>query len=218
MSLGGIAAGAVNMAVPSIASSAGQGYLDIQSLHTSFQQALDSEHNFDATGGTWGAHKLGSARMFVAANSKLSSSDTDGRLFLDSTNSRLHHAGSSNTMLLGGQYVTLGAGYTAGSISAAYPSIASCFGMEVSCGTILSGSVGTTLTLANTWYHAVVFVQPTTLNVANQGLGGYPMTLGEIAATNQVGIFNCSTVTAATGTSASTAYGVKVLVVGIKAL
>lgn len=107
MALGGITAG-LNVTVPSGTSQAGTGQADIRSIKTTFQEALDSEHHFPNTGGAGtGAHRQGSGRAFYAAGSALSSTDTDGRLFINSTASRLHHAGSSNTMLLGGQYVAL---------------------------------------------------------------------------------------------------------------
>lgn len=102
MPLGGINAG-WDETVPADAENAGLGASRIRSLETTVQQVLDSEHNFPASGGAnTGYHRLGSARPFYAQQSFVSSSGTDGRLFVASDTSRFYHVGSGGTMLLGG--------------------------------------------------------------------------------------------------------------------
>ncbi len=83
----------------------GLGASEIRSLKTAVRTALDSEHVFPSTGGDAGAHRLGSARAFVGAESTVSSSGTDGRLMVSSNRSRFFHVGSNGTMLLGGAAV-----------------------------------------------------------------------------------------------------------------
>lgn len=213
MALGGVTTG-LNTATPSGTSQAGLAPSDFQSIKTTFQTALDSEHLMSASGGAnSGAHRLGSARAFYAANSKLSSSDTDGRLFIDSTNSRLHHAGSTNTMLLGGQYTVLGAG-NLGVLSL----VTQGFGIETAFGRMMNGSTSTVITLANTWVSATPFVQAVTRSTGNQSVGGVPFTAGPISATNQITVYNSSTATAGGGGSASTQYDFYLWVFGVKAL
>ena len=73
----------------------------IQSVKTNLRGGLDSEHDWPSTTGTHGAHRMGSAKAFFAAQSYVSSSDTNGRLFLASDTSRLFGVGSGGTVLLG---------------------------------------------------------------------------------------------------------------------
>lgn len=103
MPLGGINAG-WDEAVPADSENAGLGALRIRSLETTVQQVLDSEHNFPAAGGAnTGYHRLGSARAFFDVESNVSSSGTDGRLYVASDTSRFFHVGSAGTMFLGAQ-------------------------------------------------------------------------------------------------------------------
>lgn len=74
----------------------------IRSMKTSVQQAFANEHVFAATGGAGtGAHLPGSAVAFYGTQSRVSSSDTDGRLMVASDTSRLFGVGSTGTALLG---------------------------------------------------------------------------------------------------------------------
>ena len=106
MALGGIVGGWSPNA-PSDSSNIGLGASDIRSLKTMIQQPLDSEHIFDSAGTAgMGAHRDGSARAFWGTASKVSSSDTDGRLFVTSDTSRLYTVPSSQvSFLLGGRFV-----------------------------------------------------------------------------------------------------------------
>jgi hypothetical protein len=164
MALGGINAG-LNTNVPSGTSSAGLGDADLRSIKTTFQQVLDSEHHFPDTGGSGsGAHRLGSGRAFYGASSLLSSSDTDGRLYIDSTNSRLHHAGSSNTMVLGGQYVTFGHPVvrwvtgSSGATDASTSGITQRMVTEAGMWVMPSGSTTTSVILYNTFIKGVAVI------------------------------------------------------------
>ena len=221
MALGGVAV-TWDSTKPSVTSQAGIGYQDLQSIKSTMQQVTDSEHVFESTGGSnTGIHRKGSAVVFYGASSAISSSDTNGRLMIDSTNSRLHQAGSSNTMVLGGQYTTFGTGLK-GTISA----VTQMFGFEASFCTILNGSTGTTCTLTNTWVSAAVFAQPVVRNSGNVNIGGLPFAVttngtGLITGTNSVTIVHnvfASGATTGMSGSATTEYGVMVYVFGIKAL
>jgi len=217
MALGGIST-VWDSTKPSVTSQAGVGYQDLQSIKSTLQQVVDSEHVFETTGGSnTGIHRKGSAVVFYGASSAISSTDTNGRLMIDSTNSRLHQAGSSNTMVLGGQYVTFGH-----RVTGQQPTITQAYGFESSFGTILNGSASTTITLPSTWVYANVFVQANMRNAGNTHIGGFPYVLtangrGVIQGTNQVTIYNSSNGTVG-GASATTEYSVTVFVFGIKAL
>ena len=87
--------------IPPITEQAGLGYARIQSDKTSTRQGLDAEHGWPSAGGLSGFHRLGSARAFVGTQSRVSSSDTDGRLMVTSDSSRLFGVGSTGTVLLG---------------------------------------------------------------------------------------------------------------------
>jgi hypothetical protein len=169
MALGGINAG-LNTSVPSGSSQAGPGQQDLRSIKTTFQEVLDSEHHFPNTGGAGsGAHRLGSARAFYGASSALSSSDTDGRLYIDSTNSRLHHAGLSNTMVLGGQYATLAYPVMRWLsptlvLSKDTPAIDQHWAVETGMGIMPLGSLSTILQLQTTFDHAVPIITPISTN------------------------------------------------------
>lgn len=150
MALGGIVAG-LNTSTPSGTSQAGLGPQDFQSVKTTFQQVLDSEHNFPSTGGAGsGAHRLGSARAFVGTASQVSSSDTDGRFMITSDTSRLYHVSSATTMLLGSRFavemtpsgVTIGGTATASKVTQVY---------RMEAGQFVMTSTGTVITLQNSY-------------------------------------------------------------------
>lgn len=69
-----------NETVPSGTSNVGLGASDLTGIKVSVRSALDSEHIFPTSSGSAGAHRLGSARVFVGTASQISSVDTDGRL------------------------------------------------------------------------------------------------------------------------------------------
>jgi len=201
--------------VPSSSSNAGLGEQDIRSIKTSVRNALDSEHIFSSTGGAaTGAHRPGSAVAFFGASSKISSSDTDGRLYIDSTNSRFHHVGSADTMLLGGQYSVLGGGITIQGTTT-YSKVTQCFAMEASQYTFFNASTSTTVTLQNTYVNAVAFVQqiPSATAPATAASIFVP---GKVSG-NQVTVY-CSSNGTVTGVSSTTTGLFNLMVVGIKAL
>lgn len=80
----------------------GQGAAKFRSLQTAIQSGLSAEHFWPDTDGQAGAHKLGSARVFVGPASQVSSADTSGRLMFNSTASTLHYVGAEGTALIGG--------------------------------------------------------------------------------------------------------------------
>lgn len=80
----------------------GQGDDVIRSLKSNLQGALDAEHVFPSAGGAAGAHRRGSARVFVGPASEVSSADTDGRLMWNSGASTLLYAGSEGLGAIGG--------------------------------------------------------------------------------------------------------------------
>lgn len=83
MALGGASIGWNNNS-PANSDLVGSGDDEIRSIRSNLQGALDSEHDFPATGGsTAGAHRLGSARIHVGNASQVSSGDTSGRLMLN---------------------------------------------------------------------------------------------------------------------------------------
>ena len=92
-----------NESAPADSDSASGGAADIRSLKTSLRNALAQEHLWPSSSGLAGSHALGSARAFFAAQSLVSSADTDGRLFVASDTSNFFHVGSAGTMFLGGQ-------------------------------------------------------------------------------------------------------------------
>lgn len=206
-----------NEGVPSGTSSAGNTDEEFKSVKTSLRNALDSEHNWPSTGGAaTGFHRLGSGRAFYGASSQLSSSDTDGRLFVDSTNSRFHHAGSADTRLLGGQYALLATpAFSLFGATNAPSRITQYWTMEASRFTMSNGSTSANLTLQNTYVSAVAFCQGVPSATAPNTTGGIPLP-GAVSG-NALTIHN-TTSGITGGVSASTAYVVHVVVFGIKAL
>lgn len=214
MALGGISV-TWNSAVPSVTSQAGVGYQDLQSIKSTLQQVMDSEHVFESTGGSnTGIHRKGSAVVFYGASSAISSTDTNGRLMIDSTNSRLFHVGSGDTRLLGGQYVPLMTPLSVTGNTVA-SKITQCFAMESSQFTFLNASTSTTITLQNTYVSAVAFVQQIPSATAPATATG--VLLPGLVTGNSLPIYNSSNGTA-TGVSSTTTGLFNLLVIGIKAL
>ena len=97
---------------PADTDSAGQGDDAIRSLKTALRTALDSEHNWPASGGVdAGYHRYGSARAYYGTQSRVSSSGTDGRLMVTSDTSRIFHVGSTATSFMGGATVISAASF-----------------------------------------------------------------------------------------------------------
>lgn len=96
--------------VPAGSESVGLGDDRIRSTKSNVRGALDAEHNFPSSGGSAGAHRLGSARAHFGTQSRVSSGDTDGRLMVASDTSRLFGVGSGGTALLGAGPLSLSLG------------------------------------------------------------------------------------------------------------
>ena len=89
---------------PADSRNAGLGAGDIRSIQSNLRGALDAEHHYPSSGGSAGAHRLGSARAYVGTASAVSSADTDGRLMFTSDSSNLYVVNSATTVLAGGRY------------------------------------------------------------------------------------------------------------------
>jgi hypothetical protein len=94
-----------NNATPTDSDLVGQGDDVIRSIKSNVQAALDAEHFFPSAGGAAGAHRRGSARIYVGPSSEVSSADTDGRMMWNSTTSQLNYLNSSTSVIVGGQFV-----------------------------------------------------------------------------------------------------------------
>ena len=143
--------------VPSDSEAVSLGDDRIRSLKTSLRNALDAEHNWPSAGGNaTGYHRLGSARVFVGAQSAVSSSGTEGRLMWASDTSRLFHVGSAGTAFIGG-YTSISMGTTAG-VSLPQRHI-----WQEEIGLVTTGSSGSvTVTIPNSGYSGIpyIFCQP----------------------------------------------------------
>lgn len=97
---------------PAASEAVGLGDDRMRSILTSAFSALDSEHIWhqESSASTAGAHRLGSARAFVGTQSRVSSSDTDGRMMITSDTSRLFGVGSGGSVLLGAGPLSLSLG------------------------------------------------------------------------------------------------------------
>ena len=108
MALGGRNVGWDNTS-PGSGDNAGLGDDEIRSLKTSMQSALDSEHDWAATGGAnTGRHRPGAGRAYVDTQSRLSAGDVSGRLYIASDTSRAFFLGTTSsdiTNYVGGRNV-----------------------------------------------------------------------------------------------------------------
>jgi hypothetical protein len=173
MALGGIVAG-LDTSVPSLTSSAGVGYQDIQSVKTTFQQVLDSEHHFPSTGGAGsGAHRLGSARVFVGTASQVSSADTTGRLMWTSDTNELFYLSSSQTVKVAGSALTAMAYLTRSTAAAVADSATTVLTWASSAATNVTAS-GQTATCVQGGTYAVSW--SATINQGAAGLTTWTLT------------------------------------------
>lgn len=94
-----------NNSTPTDSDLVGQGDDVIRSVKSNVQGMLDAEHFFPSGGGAAGAHRRGSARVFVGTSSQVSSADTDGRLMWNTSTNQLNYLNSSSSVILGGAAV-----------------------------------------------------------------------------------------------------------------
>lgn len=94
-----------NNATPTDSDLVGQGDDVIRSIKSNVQAALDAEHFFPAAGGAAGAHRRGSARIYVGSSSQVSSADTDGRMMFNTTTGQLNYLSSTSSTIVGGRDV-----------------------------------------------------------------------------------------------------------------
>lgn len=157
MSLGGFDVGTWSGAVPAGSESVGLGENRIQSVKTTLQQAIDSEHVFASGGGVVGQHRAGSARAFHGARSAVSSSGAsvveNGRMMIASDATRLFGVGVEGPVMLG-----------AGPLSLSMDSTANFFfGNQVTrwameCGTVLSKSSTHNVTFPSSGFSGLPFL------------------------------------------------------------
>lgn len=141
-------------AVPSDSENAGLGDDRIRSIKTSARIALDDEHLWPSSGGSnVGAHRLGTARVFIGNQSLVSSSGTDGRLMFTSDTSRLFGVGSGGTVFLGGPTVlSLGTFGQAGGPTQRHHWVAEVGGLD---STLTTASGYTTVTFPNSGFSGI---------------------------------------------------------------
>lgn len=142
---------------PADASNLGLGAGAIRSLETSLRVGLGAEHVWPSSSGNAGAHLQGSAVAFFGTDSRVSSADTDGRLMVTSTNSRLWHVGSTASTLLGGRYVVESQRSMLKGSSVWTSGPTQVWAMEVGQFLFPKGSNGTAMILQNTYIQAVGF-------------------------------------------------------------
>ena len=92
--------------------SAGAG--EIRSTRSNTQLGLSQEHFWPEGGGPAGAHRLGSARVYVGPSSQVSSGDTSGRMMFNSTLSQLVYLDSTSSTIVGGRLAIHGTGFGGG--------------------------------------------------------------------------------------------------------
>ena len=215
MALGGITV-TWDTATPSGTSTAGTLRNDLLSLKTTLNQVLDSEHVFSAITAITnaGVHRKGSAVIHYGASSAVSSTDTNGRLMLDSTNTRLWHVGSDTTFVVGGRYVVEGSSVnTALGTGTAVP-IGEGWIMECGQFEFQNGSSSTIFPLQQTYNRQCVAVcSPVVSHVT---LGGWPA-VNVTPALDQLTCVNYALGTGTYGASTNT-YWVSYLVLGGKTL
>ena len=211
MALGGANVG-WNEGVPSSLSAAGLGEADIRSVKTAVRNALDSEHVFGSSGGAGtGAHRKGSAVAFYGTASALSSTDTNGRVMVTSDTSRLFHAGSDNTIFLGGRFVPeMYSGLSIAGVNTVSKT-SQAWTIEAGRFTFQLGSTGTVMTLQQSYVVGTAIVSP--INSGNS-IGGVPV-FSSING-NQMTVLNFTPDGLQSASSAT--YIVSYAVFGIKAL
>lgn len=92
-----------NNATPTDSDLVGQGDDVIRSIKSNVQAALDAEHFFPSAGGAAGAHRRGSARIYVGPSSEVSSADTDGRMMFNTSTNQLNYLSSTSSTIVGGR-------------------------------------------------------------------------------------------------------------------
>lgn len=112
--MNGVNIGSFDLNSPPDTQSAGLGDDAIRSVKSTLQQVVNDEHIFASAGGVVGAHRLGSARVYVGTQSQVSSAGTDGRLMFASDTSRLFHVGSAGTAMVGAGPFGISMGSTTG--------------------------------------------------------------------------------------------------------
>jgi hypothetical protein len=149
---------------PANSKNLGLGALDIRSLKSAVRTGLDAEHVWPSANGVAGAHRQGSAKVYVGINSALSSDGTVGKLFFSTTNSSLYYLSDTTAARVGGVGTPIVYGPGPGSsLQAANHRQA----IEVGVGR--TGSLGTEIITFASAFSGLPFVQATV--VQSWGLG-----------------------------------------------
>lgn len=220
MPIGGFNAGTWNSAVPAGSESVGLGENRIQSVKTTLQQAVDSEHFWDASGGTIGVHRAGSARAFYGTESQVSTSGLtsitsyhEGRLMATSDTTRLFSVGPSGKGMLGAGPKSLSldsngpAGYgIVGENQITY------WAMEVGVTPMATGTGEIAVTFPNSGFSGMPYLQTSVYTQHQNGAGDVSRTFklfgltpsgftGQIVdSTNNVGVTNAGIMWQSVGT------------------
>jgi len=145
---------------PADGRNAGLGAGDIRSIQSNLRGALDNEHVYPSSGGTAGAHRAGSVRVFYDTASRVSSTDTDGRLMFTSNTSNLYAVNSATTVLLGGRYAIHGSSssYTDGGGTLRPNPVTQHWTIEMGMVSLRTNAAFSTLTFLNTFVQPAVVV------------------------------------------------------------
>lgn len=150
---------------PENSDAAGNGAQEIRSLKTNLQGGLDAEHLWPIGGGNAGAHRLGSARAYVAPTASTVSSDgTDGRMVVNAVDNSLWAARSATSMELVGHPGIL---FMSSSSYSAPPK----FGTSVQAGQSSTlGSGQTRVTFPSSYSGVPIIVVSATINGFGVGI------------------------------------------------
>ena len=169
---------------PTDSDAAGAGAAAFRSLKSNIQGGLGAEHVWPTANGNAGAHKAGSARVFVGASSAVSSADTTGRLMFNSTLSQLVYLDSASSTIVGGRGAVQATALL-GSFRTQYPA------MDVGAATTLA----TTKLISVGTGHANFAVSFATTPVLVASIQGFTGADGEIPRSLNVHTIDSSGVT-----------------------
>lgn len=152
---------------PANSDNLGLGAQEIRSFKTAVRTGLDAEHVWPSTGGDAGVHRLGSARAYVGPASQVSSSGTEGRLLVNSTDSSLWHVGPT-VGLLGHPFALI----TTNASGTTYAPAARVY-TSVQYGVNRTGSAGVVSrhTFSGSGFSGVPMLQVTPLDADSSGAG-----------------------------------------------
>lgn len=196
-----------NESSPADGDSAGLGDDHFRSLKSSIRVGLDGEHIWPSGGGDAGAHRLGTARPYVGAQSLVSSAGTDGKVMWASDSSRFFHVGSGGTALVGGPTVL-----SVGSFPGAIPQR---HYWAVEMGRHFTVSGATVVNFPNSGFSGIPFFTATARQAQENPTGG---SLGFVVAGNQDATNTSINVYSYSTTGASISIGFDWISIGTRVL